>query len=93
MHSQKAVLMCLWCIIPDIVADFKIKPFLLTCIKPNLKLENIVTVSMYIFLAQIQIIPELILEYVIWYSADKNEPGCSVFSADWTQIFKDAEAA
>lgn len=39
----------------DMVADFKIKPFLLVCLKPNLKLGNTAIISMYKFLAQIQI--------------------------------------
>lgn len=43
---------------------------------------------MYVFLAQIQIL----LGYITWYSADENEPGLCMFSADWMQIFEDAEA-
>lgn len=70
------------------VADFKIKLFFLACLKPNLKLGKIATISVYKFWAQIQIF----LGYVTWYSADENEPGHFMFSADWTQISEDAEA-
>jgi len=70
------------------VADFKITVFFLACLKPNLKLGKTATISVYMFLAQIQ----FFLGYDTWYSADENEPGHSVFSADWMQIFEDAEA-